>query len=86
MCGRTGEEVDDDDFDDMYDRMHGYPPAGSFSWTPALQQEFREELEKLIILGVYSTSRMLLPRADSCCLTSDYLMSTPDRLGSFGGV
>ncbi|KAG8946902.1 phosphatidyl inositol kinase [Tulasnella sp. 424] len=51
MCGRIGEEVDDDDYDDMYDhQQRSEYPDGSFAWTPAMQQEFREELEKLIIL------------------------------------
>lgn len=52
MCGRIGEDVDDDDYDHMYDQQQRPEyPVGSFSWTPAMQQEFREELEKLIILG-----------------------------------
>ncbi|KAG8930968.1 phosphatidyl inositol kinase, partial [Tulasnella sp. 408] len=51
MCGRIGEDVDDDDYDHMYDQQQRPEyPVGSFSWTPAMQQEFREELEKLIIL------------------------------------
>ncbi|KAG9015617.1 phosphatidyl inositol kinase [Tulasnella sp. 427] len=51
MCGRIGEDVDDDDYDDMYDQQQRPEyPSGSFSWTPAMQQEFREELERLIIL------------------------------------
>ncbi|KAG8920936.1 phosphatidyl inositol kinase [Tulasnella sp. 417] len=51
MCGRIGEEVDDDDYDHMYDQQQRPEyPVGSFAWTPAMQEEFREELEKLIIL------------------------------------
>ncbi|KIO28478.1 hypothetical protein M407DRAFT_22368 [Tulasnella calospora MUT 4182] len=51
MCGRIGEDVDDDDYDHMYDQQQQPEyPVGSFAWTPAMQQEFREELEKLIIL------------------------------------
>ncbi|KAI0645541.1 phosphatidylinositol 3 and 4-kinase-domain-containing protein [Trametes meyenii] len=55
VCGKTGAEddaYDDDDQDDdriMYDASEdrsGQP----FHWTPALQDSFREELEKLVIL------------------------------------
>ncbi|KAJ8489486.1 hypothetical protein ONZ51_g2919 [Trametes cubensis] len=56
VCGKTGAEeeiYDDDDHDDdrvLYDASEdrsGQP----FYWTPALQDNFREELEKLVILG-----------------------------------
>ncbi|KAH9895131.1 phosphatidylinositol 3 and 4-kinase-domain-containing protein [Cubamyces lactineus] len=55
VCGKTGAEeelYDDDDHDDdrvLYDASEdrsGQP----FYWTPALQDNFREELEKLVIL------------------------------------
>ncbi|KAG1777738.1 phosphatidylinositol 3 and 4-kinase-domain-containing protein [Suillus placidus] len=54
ICGRTGDEdIDDDDpeeeralFDVTEDNESGRP----FYWSRALQQSFREELEKLVIL------------------------------------
>ncbi|KAG1752928.1 phosphatidylinositol 3 and 4-kinase-domain-containing protein [Suillus lakei] len=54
ICGRTGDEdVDDEDpeeeralFDVTEDNESGRP----FYWSRALQQSFREELEKLVIL------------------------------------
>ncbi|QRW21626.1 phosphatidylinositol 3- and 4-kinase [Rhizoctonia solani] len=55
LCGKAGGDYDD--YDDMdYDQnLHATTntstrAGGSFVWTPALQQSFREELEKLIIL------------------------------------
>ncbi|OCH91462.1 hypothetical protein OBBRIDRAFT_792290 [Obba rivulosa] len=54
-CGKTGEEdemFDEDDREDervlfdVTESMTGEP----FYWTPALQDNFREELEKLVIL------------------------------------
>jgi hypothetical protein len=54
ICGRTGDEdIDDEDpeeeralFDVTEDNESGRP----FYWSRALQQSFREELEKLVIL------------------------------------
>ncbi|ELU42697.1 phosphatidylinositol 3- and 4-kinase domain-containing protein [Rhizoctonia solani AG-1 IA] len=58
LCGKAGGDYDD--YDDMdYDQnLHATTntstrAGGSFVWTPALQQSFREELEKLIILGAH---------------------------------
>lgn len=56
LCGKAGGDFDDydDDFDYEQNADGGEEHAredGSFSWTLALQQGFREELEKLIILG-----------------------------------
>ncbi|KAF8577744.1 hypothetical protein K439DRAFT_1639431 [Ramaria rubella] len=53
VCGRTGDEdLNDDDEDD--ERVFGSHPSFDgierFHWTRLLQQEFREELEKLVIL------------------------------------
>ncbi len=71
MCGRTGE-AEDDDYDYEYEQQHHHGradpseyPSDTFSWTPALQQEFREELERLVILG--TTSRILLVRILTAC-------------------
>ncbi|KAG8907962.1 phosphatidyl inositol kinase [Tulasnella sp. 403] len=50
MCGRIGEVDEEEDYDELYDRQQQQDPSGTFSWTPLMQQEFREELEKLIIL------------------------------------
>jgi phosphatidylinositol 4-kinase type 2 len=55
LCGRTGEEdeLDDGDMEDdqVRDMYEGSEPTG-FYWSQALQQDFRFELEKLIILGM----------------------------------
>ncbi|KAG9002919.1 phosphatidyl inositol kinase [Tulasnella sp. JGI-2019a] len=48
MCGRVGE-ADEEDVDDLHD-AESNDPSGTFHWTTAIQDEFREELEKLIIL------------------------------------
>ncbi|KAG8883072.1 phosphatidyl inositol kinase [Tulasnella sp. 332] len=48
MCGRVGEAEEDEDGDDPHEAENDQP--GTFHWTPAIQNEFREELEKLIIL------------------------------------
>ena len=51
ICGKTGAEDDvyddDDDVDDnmLYDRSETRS-GDPFYWTPALQDNFREELEK----------------------------------------
>ncbi|KAM5530963.1 hypothetical protein V8D89_015370, partial [Ganoderma adspersum] len=54
VCGKTGAEEDYDDDDDpdrsmLYDRTESRS-GEPFYWTPALQDNFREELEKLVIL------------------------------------
>lgn len=51
MCGRVGEAEEDEEVDDSYEAESDDRP-GTFHWTPAIQNEFREELEKLIILGI----------------------------------
>ena len=58
LCGKAGGDFED--YDDDYDyeqnangREEHAREDGGFSWTPALQQSFREELEKLIILGKF---------------------------------
>lgn len=56
LCGKAGGDYDDydDDFDYQQNPGATEPQArtsGNFAWTLALQQSFREELEKLIILG-----------------------------------
>ncbi|KIJ39911.1 hypothetical protein M422DRAFT_32512 [Sphaerobolus stellatus SS14] len=53
LCGRTGEEELDDEDDD--ERIYGRDPSMDngperFHWTKHLQNEFRDELEKLVIL------------------------------------
>ncbi|EPT04947.1 hypothetical protein FOMPIDRAFT_1039812 [Fomitopsis schrenkii] len=55
VCGRTGDEeylYDEDDREEeryLFDASESRP-ADPFHWTPALQDSFREELEKLVIL------------------------------------
>ncbi|GAA94335.1 uncharacterized protein L969DRAFT_53056 [Mixia osmundae IAM 14324] len=61
LCGRAGAVADDDDEEEL-NKQEGHrsrsplPPSPSpdgarpFAWTPALMQQFREELEKLVIL------------------------------------
>jgi phosphatidylinositol 4-kinase type 2 len=65
ICGRAGDLEDDDDYDErlIQGRYSAIPASkgdsidhNRFVWTPALQQNFREELEKLIILGDLSPS------------------------------
>ncbi|KAJ7725829.1 phosphatidylinositol 3 and 4-kinase-domain-containing protein [Mycena maculata] len=57
VCGRTGEAeediYDDADYEDeqnMFDATETGDPNRPFYWSQALQQSFREELEKLVIL------------------------------------
>ncbi|KAG8677980.1 phosphatidyl inositol kinase [Ceratobasidium sp. 394] len=55
LCGKAGGDFDDYDDDLDYEQNVNAPEdntraGGSFAWTLALQQSFREELEKLIIL------------------------------------
>ncbi|KAJ7901822.1 phosphatidylinositol 3 and 4-kinase-domain-containing protein [Mycena olivaceomarginata] len=55
VCGRTGEVDEDDeaDYDEehvLFDVTEGGDTARPFYWSQALQQSFREELEKLVIL------------------------------------
>ncbi|KAG8745228.1 phosphatidyl inositol kinase [Ceratobasidium sp. 414] len=55
LCGKAGGDFDDFDDDLDYEQNVNAPEdstraGGSFAWTLALQQSFREELEKLIIL------------------------------------
>ncbi|THH04986.1 hypothetical protein EW146_g10024 [Bondarzewia mesenterica] len=55
VCGKTGAEDDmyDDDVEDervLFDATESNNSDRPFYWSPALQQSFREELEKLVIL------------------------------------
>ncbi|KAH9839416.1 phosphatidylinositol 3 and 4-kinase-domain-containing protein [Rhodofomes roseus] len=55
VCGRTQDEEDMYDEDDREDERYLFDASESrtnepFHWTPALQDSFREELEKLVIL------------------------------------
>ncbi|KAI0305692.1 phosphatidylinositol 3 and 4-kinase-domain-containing protein [Multifurca ochricompacta] len=54
ICGRTGTEGYDDDADMEYERVLYDASEADYShpfyWSAALQQSFREELEKLVIL------------------------------------
>ncbi|EEB98363.1 hypothetical protein MPER_02139, partial [Moniliophthora perniciosa FA553] len=56
VCGRTGD-IDDmyDDYEDerLFDATEAGNGQGMFYWSPALQQSFREELEKLVIASDY---------------------------------
>lgn len=54
VCGRTGEENElreEDEEDEQIRALYDVEDAGDFYWSLALQQDFRLELEKLIILG-----------------------------------
>lgn len=57
LCGKAGGDYDDYDDELDYDQNPNVESqtraGGSFVWTLALQQSFREELEKLIILGAF---------------------------------
>ncbi|KAJ8514452.1 hypothetical protein ONZ45_g8016 [Pleurotus djamor] len=55
ICGRTGEVEDYDDMEyedgqNLFDEGEDADPNRPFYWSPLLQQSFREELEKLVIL------------------------------------
>jgi len=56
VCGRTGDDedlYDEDDREDervLFDATESRPSRQPFYWSPALQDTFREELEKLVIL------------------------------------
>ncbi len=62
VCGSTGAEDDgyddDDDADSrmLYDRTESRT-GEPFYWTPALQDNFREELEKYVVIFRTSTTR-----------------------------
>lgn len=57
LCGKTGEEEDLFDDDDrevesvLFDATENRQSQQPFHWSQALQDNFREELEKLVILG-----------------------------------
>ena len=69
VCGRTGAEDDmydeDDDADSrmLYDRSESRS-GEPFYWTPALQDNFREELEKCVafITTLWTRSLPLFPQ------------------------
>lgn len=53
ICGRTGDDDDqyeDVEGDELFDPSETNEPGRPFYWSQALQQSFREELEKLVIL------------------------------------
>ncbi|KAL0574956.1 Phosphatidylinositol 4-kinase LSB6 [Marasmius crinis-equi] len=53
ICGRTGDNEDVyDDYEDerLFDATEATNGQGAFYWSATLQQSFREELEKLVIL------------------------------------
>lgn len=55
MCGRTGEEDEMEEVDEEDEQrraMYDTSESTDFYWSLALQQDFRLELEKLIILGM----------------------------------
>lgn len=55
MCGKTGEEdeLSDEDMGDEQMRALYETDSTNFYWSHTLQQDFRLELEKLIILGAH---------------------------------
>jgi phosphatidylinositol 4-kinase type 2 len=56
VCGRTGEENEtheEDEEDGQIRALYDVEDTGDFYWSLALQQDFRFELEKLIILGTF---------------------------------
>ncbi|SRR5258706_199000 len=56
VCGRTGEEDElheEDEENEQIRALYDVEETGDFYWTLALQQDFRLELEKLIILGTF---------------------------------
>lgn len=61
VCGKTGaeEEIFDDDDREvesvLFDATENRGGQQPFHWTQALQDNFREELEKLVILGTEIT-------------------------------
>lgn len=54
VCGKTGEEevYEDSDYEEdrLFDATETHETTSEFHWTSALQDSFREELEKLVIL------------------------------------
>ncbi|TFK54327.1 hypothetical protein OE88DRAFT_1732997 [Heliocybe sulcata] len=53
VCGRTGDDddqYDDAEGDELFDPSEAHEPGRPFYWSQALQQSFRDELEKLVIL------------------------------------
>ncbi|KAG2015532.1 phosphatidyl inositol kinase [Coprinopsis cinerea AmutBmut pab1-1] len=63
ICGRTGapdDVYDEADFEEdqaLYDATEGSDAQRPFYWSQGLQQSFREELEKLVILGTLNRFR-----------------------------
>lgn len=54
VCGRTGEDnelQEEDEVDEQIRALYDVEETRDFYWSLALQQDFRLELEKLIILG-----------------------------------
>lgn len=59
MCGKTGdgdELYDEADYEDervLFDATESSDTERPFYWTQTLQQSFREELEKYVILCIH---------------------------------
>ncbi|KAG8710745.1 phosphatidyl inositol kinase [Ceratobasidium sp. 395] len=84
LCGKAGGDFDDYDDDLQYEQNANGPEdqaraGGSFAWTLALQQSFREELEKLIILGRFGKRDVVTGRRTENLRLVDYLMRNTDR-------
>ncbi|THH27845.1 hypothetical protein EUX98_g6339 [Antrodiella citrinella] len=82
VCGKTGDEedmYDDDDREDeqvLFDVSENNQTEVPFYWSSALQDNFREELEKCVFLISTSTSTYrTIPRL----VILDYLMLNTDR-------
>jgi phosphatidylinositol 4-kinase type 2 len=71
ICGRTGDE--DDLYDDaeqedervFYDITEDNEGGRPFYWTQALQQSFREELEKYVLFALKVSPRLIKIPPDS---------------------
>jgi phosphatidylinositol 4-kinase type 2 len=63
MCftGATGEELDEQN-ESPQSSNPTQEPSPRFQWTEALQQNFREELEKLVILDYMMRNTGILNR------------------------
>jgi len=78
VCGRTGEENElheEDEEDEQIRALYDVEDTRNFYWSLALQQDFRFELEKLIILGtlLYKFHGPIL------MALTDYIIRNTDR-------
>lgn len=78
VCGRTGEENElheEDEDDEQIRALYNFEDTRNFYWSLALQQDFRLELEKLIILGtlLYEFHGPIL------MASADYIIRNTDR-------